>query len=348
MKKIEADNLSEAEKVIKSLTGQVGVDKKTIISAIASFRQKNIASEESIKLGHKLFQILLENGLNESDVINPQRLLNKIDGFLYEGKIDTAIEILEVLDGIEYYQKFNEKGKKVYYVSNEIEAEILAEKLLNAKNGDLSYTTSARPIFNNYKASIFLDAGKFKEAKSAIDVVLDMNPVNFDANMLNALLIRDKNLKKFKQLLFTCWNYAYTKNQLISFYKNLSYYYEKTRDLTLSAAVLCAIKTYEDADFIENDLKRLQVEMNKTAISPYQIPDADQIIRLLKKENIAFAIPSNNFAILCYLYEKHFIDDDEPELLNILKNNILDFANESNIIEELEKRAKEMKKNGEI
>lgn len=348
MKKTEQQSLGEAEKVIKSLTGQVGVDKKTIINAVASFRQKNIEPQESIILGHKLFQILLENGLNESDVINPDRLLGKVDGFIYEGKVDTAIEILEVLDAIEYYQKFNSKGQRIYYVTNEIEAEILGDKILNDKIQNLAYTTSARPIFNNYKASIFLEMKKLKEAKNAINIVLDMNPINFDAHMLNALLVRETNLKKFKQLLFESWKCAYTKEQLITFYKNLAYYYEKVRDLPTAYGVLSAIKVFGDKEIVENELTRLQVEMNKTAVSPYQIPDADQIMRLMKKENIAFTIPSANFALMCYLYESHFANDDEMELREILKKNIVDFADNKNIIEELEHRAKDMKKNGEI
>ena len=39
------------------------------------------------KLGKKLYEILLENGLNESDIINPLRLWGKLDGFVRFGKI---------------------------------------------------------------------------------------------------------------------------------------------------------------------------------------------------------------------------------------------------------------------
>lgn len=119
MKKIA---VKESDKIIAKLTGQEHSDKELLISSIHRLRNRKGFDNDIKVLGKQLYKILLENGLNESEVINASRLLSKIDGFIYQKKYDIALDILEVLDSMEFGALIDEKGERVYYLNNLIEA----------------------------------------------------------------------------------------------------------------------------------------------------------------------------------------------------------------------------------
>ncbi|MDD2227627.1 MAG: hypothetical protein PHH71_03525, partial [Clostridia bacterium] len=70
-------NERESEKVISKLTNQENSDKKLLIFSIHKLRDRVGYDEDIAILGRRLYQILLENGLNESEKINPARLISK-------------------------------------------------------------------------------------------------------------------------------------------------------------------------------------------------------------------------------------------------------------------------------
>lgn len=343
MKKQKEISVSPAEKVLASLTGYVASDKKLLISSIHSFRENNVSAEESAKLGVKLYSILLENGLNESDVINPTRLLGKIDGFVYSGKEETAIEILEVLDAIEYYQKYDAKGQQIYYVTNEIEAQILAQNI-NTKTGNIVWRASLRPTYLNILTNIYLSQNNIKEAQRVNKTALTINPCSFDANLVLAVIYQKISPKKFKDQIVSTWKYAYSKEDMAEWLSLLAEYYEEKKDLTTAYAMTNMKLLYEDEELVNNELAYLENEITKTIISPYKVPTPSEVLNIFEKERLEHAIPVENFKILCDLYVEKIIEDAEPDVLNTFKNGILDFADSKEIIKELQDKAKKMKK----
>lgn len=335
------ENLSDAQKVLKTLTGQVGVDKTILKSAMKNFREKNFDPYQTFVLANKLFQILLENGLNESDVINPERLLSKVEGFLYAEKYETALDILEVLDGVQFYKKYDENGKKIYYLNNEIEAEILGNVIFAKlkKEQEISWHISARNIYMSLKIQVYLEQNDIKNAEKCIKELIDFNPVNYNAIMYQAEIYKRKNLKKFKAQLNLAYEYSYCKQHLIDYYKQLSIYYEMSKNLPMAYSTLYAISFLGEKNIIDKDLERLKVEMNKTALAQYQLPNNAKILQNLEDEGISTLIKDDTILLMCSLYEKHYNKDDDPVFLAKLKTFLLELTNES-FVNNLEKNSK--------
>ena len=343
MKK-QITNISPSDKVLNSLTGYVAADKKTLISAIHNFRDNNVDSAECEKLGKKLYEILLENGLNESDIINPLRLWGKLDGFVYGDKPETAIEILEVLDAIEFYQKHDPNGNPAFYVNNEVEAKILVNNYRNPKIKNISWMQSARPIYLNALTNISLAIGNIKEAKYYNQKALELNPFQFEANLLAVRIEKKGKARKIKEGLLKCWKFTYNRPQLAEFFRELSEFYKEKNDLTTAYAVLAMRLAVDDYEIALQDLNDLKHEIEKMVVSPHFVPSLDECFKILEKENIKYNIPAENFGILLDLYEEYYKKDKSNKILEGLKEIILDFAKDPEILTKIHQKHKKNKK----
>ena len=318
-KKESIQNKSEVEKVLEKLTGQVGVDKEMLISSIHRLRENGADADDVALLGVTLYNILLENGLNESDVINPDRLLNKIDAFVYEGKFEKALELLEVIDAVEIYAHPKNLSKTVYYTSTILEAEIIFKKNLKTKKEE-GYILSRRPYYLNLKAEIYLQMGRKQDAEKAVAEALKLNPCNFDSLMLKAEMLKDKNLEKYKKALYECYEVAYTKAHMIEFYFHLAEYYEKKKNFYGAYLTLTNILQYDDESLISHELDRLEVEMNKTALSRFTKPTKHEISNFCQTEGIPKTLPRENLFVLVLLEKDKTLDEEERVVLKkILK-----------------------------
>lgn len=333
--------ISESEKVIKMLTGQVGADKKTIINAIAKLRVKGDFNKDIKILGEKLYEILLDNGLNESDIINIDRLLDKVDGYSYEKQFDKAIEILEVLDSQQYFVSVDEKKQKIYYVGNFIEGFILKEELSSEKVKNINWVLSARSVLLNQKTQMLLNQGKTKEAEALVKYILSINPADFTANLFKATFLK-KNLVKYKAQIFKSYDYAYSNSHLIEIYKQLSNFYELNKNYVSAYYILNAIAIFDSTSLVAYDLDRLEIEINKTSYEKFKKPNSDQIIRFLKRENIPFTIKENVFDIICNGFALLLTEEeDNIETIEFCRKLILELTdNDTDFVKSLEKVAK--------
>ena len=338
MKKEKQDNLLESQKIVKNLTGHFESDKKLLIRGIESLRAKNAAFEEVKMLGIALYKLLLDNGLNESDVINQDRLYNKIDGFVYNNQETTALDILTVLDAISPYEKFDGKNVRVYCFENQIEARIFEEDGVVVR--DFSWLESPRPNLLATKAKIYLDMGKNTEALAAVKEILEINPVSFTAHLLEAQVYREKNPKKFKEILKRAAQYAYTPQHFVQLFQNYYHYYLTKEDYVTAYAVLSAVKIYEVNDGLLDELEALKQKMNRTVVTPFKVPSAEQIMQILEKENIEVQISVKNYAILIELYKTQFETQENKALIKKLAEYIQGFAGQEDVLKIIEKKLK--------
>ena len=86
-----------AEAILNKLTGGTVTDKAYLVDMITKYGRREKDKEEVKKLGQKLYQILLDNGLNEKPEIDKDRLLEKADNYIYADRNKDAIEILRCL-----------------------------------------------------------------------------------------------------------------------------------------------------------------------------------------------------------------------------------------------------------
>lgn len=337
MKKEKTAEITESVKIIKSLSGHFESDRKILLSGIEKLRQKNADYEELKLLGIALYKLLLDNGLNESDVINPDRLYNKIDGFVYNNQETTALDILEVLDAITPYQKADGKTR-IYCFENEIEAKIFENDGFVAR--EYAYLESPRPNLLATKAKIFLDMGKPMDALVEVKKILDINPVSFTAHLMEAEVQRHKNPKKFKEAVSRAVKYAYMPEHFIQIFRQYYNYYLDKEDYVTAYAVLSAVKIYDVNEALLAELEELKQKMSRTVVTPFKVPTAEQMMRIYDRENIEVQISNENYAVLIELYEKHFLAQDNKPLLLKLAQYIQGFAGEADVIKIIEKRLK--------
>jgi len=340
------EKLSESEKIIKSLTGQVGVDKKTLINAIAKLRNSKTDFNADIKiLGRKLYEILLDNGLNESDIINIERLMDKIEGFVYQGQHEKALEILEVLDSQQTFVPFNKNGERIYCITNFLEAYFIKNELGNVSVKNVDFQLSARTIILTKKFQILFESGKEREAQAVLNQILLINPADFNANLYKSIFFQG-NLIKFKNQILKSYDFAFCKQHIIEIYKNLAVYYELNKEYVNAYFMLNAICLFDDISLVENDLKRLEVEINKTSYGKFKTPTPDQMIRFINKEKIPLTIKESTFDAICNSYVELLIQDDEDSA-EFCRNLIIELTgNDTELLKSLEKVAKEEREKG--
>ena len=177
MKKQALPEKNPAETVLEKMSGYFEIDRKLLLGAIKDFRKKNVHTNYCQTLGIELYKLLLENGLNESDVINIDRLIDKLDGFLYNNQTQTALDVLEVIDAVQPFQKIDPNGNKVYCFENQVEAKIFQIDGIITK--DISWLESARPNLLARKAKILLDNNKTYDA---LDVVAELLEIKLNCH----------------------------------------------------------------------------------------------------------------------------------------------------------------------
>lgn len=338
MKKQALPEKNETEKVLEKLSGHFQIDRKILLSAIKDFRRKNAPSVHCQNLGIQLYKLLLENGLNESDVINVDRLLDKIDGFLYNSQIDMALDVLTVIDAVQPFQKTDPNGNRVYCFENNIEAEIF--KIDGIITKDISWIESARPNLLARKAKILIDNNKVGDALDVLAELLEVNPVNFEAHILKAQCYREKNPKKFKEYILGAYKYAFSPSHFVQMFVNLYNYYADKEDWVTAYAVLSAVKVYEVNDDLLQDLENLKEKMTRTVVTPFKVPTPEQIMMILEREGIQIHIKDENYYILIDLYEKLFMSQENKAFMKEIAEYIQGFAGQEDILKIIEKRLK--------
>lgn len=336
---------SEADKIIGKLTGIEGTDSKLLTSAIQRLRSKKDFDEDIKKLGRKLYDILLENGLNESEIINPLRLLDKIDGLLYQKQHDRAINLVEVLDSTEPCPQFDENGEKIYYLNNLFEAGILWKLHLNQIPEKIIWVPSPRNVYLKIKAEILFSLNKFKESEKVANEILKFNPVSFDANILLAKIYKRNNPEKFKKFLFNAYNVCYNIDDLKIFLKEMSSYYEIKKDFLSAYAIMQSITLFDSVSLVSRELERLAIEINKNRINKFTALKFDEVNRIMIREKIPFYIRDEIFQLICETYYDILLEENKSDkLVELCKSLVKNISkNSSQLVKDIEKLAKKAK-----
>lgn len=341
---------SESDKIIGKLTGIEGTDSKLLISAIQRLRSKKDFDEDIKKLGRKLYEILLENGLNESEIINPLRLLDKVDGLLYQKQYDRALNLVEVLDSTEPCPQFDENGEKIYYLNNLFEAGILWKLHLSQTTEKIIWTPSPRNVYLKTKAEILFSLDKLKESEKIANEILKFNPVSFDANIILAKIYKKNNPEKFKKFLFDAYNVCYNIGDLKIFLKEMSAYYETKKDFVSAYAIMKSITLFDRASLVSRELERLAIEINKNRVDRFTGLKIDEVNRIMIREKVPFYIKDEIFQLICETYYDILLEEEKNDkLVQLCKSVVKDISRNSpelvKEIEKLAKKAKEEKKN---
>lgn len=337
--KSQLEQISGSEKILAGLSGHFELDKKTLISSIHALRAKNAPAEECKALGAALYRLLLDNGLNESDVINSTRLYEKLDGFVFNDQPEVALAILEVLDAVTPYQRIDKDGYRVYCFQNEIEAEIFKQDGIVVKT--ISWLPNLRTVYLAKKARILIDNNRTDEANDTVKELIELNPVSFEAHVLLGQTYRKKKPAKFRQELLRAMEYAYTPTQFIELFSNLYDFYADKQDWISAYAVLSAIKLYDVSEPVFAQIEELRQKMKRTVVTAFKEPSAEQILRILEKEGIDVQISARNYSILLDVYEKYFLQKTNPAFMKIVAEFIQGFAGEEDIIKIVQKRIRE-------
>ena len=357
MAKIKKTYESEFDRILASLTGGFKTDKEILINAISALRSKvdsgrgdKVDYITSIsKAGQKLYALLLENGLNESDVINFGRLFDKIEVYIYEKRYAEALELIEILDSQYFFAPKDESGKKFYFLENIVDYSILINHL-NKNADELSFIFSPRTLILNTKAKILILQEKFKEAGVILEKVLDFNPISFDAYIMQAdLALKNKSkqsIEKFYDYVKKAHEVCYSKKNLIQYLIYMSKYYEKKEDFFTAYACLAIIGLYEDVLIVETALDRINVEINKRQTEVFKNMTIAEAKRILSREDVSYVFNPNLTGVVFSTYQTALVEDfNNVELLSVLKQSVEEICFKSpEIVKKIELEAKKLRK----
>ena len=322
-----------AQKILNTLSGVTITDKLILLKAIDKYGRNEKNTEEVKKIGLKLYEILVENGLNEKkDKFDKQRLLEKADNCIYVDKYDEGIEILKVLESQEDWSLKN-NGNKLYYFNNEIEAQ-----KFSYLNPNLTFCW--KPSFKNEILALLINAeiksNKIKEAKQSLKFLLSINPVSVVAKIFEARLEKNKKLETFNKILMSAFDFAYTKQQFAEIYKELCYYYVEKSDLETAYCLMRASVSFSDSLEIEIEQKKLYEKFKELGI---KIPEmeAKEVENKLLSLNIPTYIKEDMFMAVCDGYVS-YLESGQANIegKELYRNLILNMTNNQNLIYDLE------------
>lgn len=344
----------QAKKIFDNLTGGVVTDKSYLVDMITKYGRREKDSEEVKKLGEKLYQILLDNGLNEKQEIDKDRLLDKADNYIYGERYKDAIELLKILESLEDWTLYKNKYP-MYYFNNEIEV-----KKFSYLNPNLNFMW--KPSIKNEILSLLayaeIELKELKKAKDTLDFFRKINPVNINLFMLEAKLEKFKNLEKYKDKLFDAFNYAYTKEQFANIYKELSYYYEQKSEYEICYCLLRAATSFSDSLEIEKAEKNLRAKFKELGMKAPDNLTGEEVGNKLLSLNIPIKITEEMFTALsegytAYLESGYANIEGKDYFKNLIysvtgdENYIYDLEDMANIPNKEEKEVEEDKKDKE-
>ena len=227
-----------AKKIFDNLTGGVVTDKSYLVDMITKYGRREKDSEEVKKLGEKLYQILLDNGLNEKQEIDKDRLLDKADNYIYGERYKDAIELLKILESLEDWTLYKNKYP-MYYFNNEIEV-----KKFSYLNPNLNFMW--KPSIKNEILSLLayaeIELKELKKAKDTLEFFRKINPVNINLFMLEAKLEKFKNLGKYKDKLLIMLT---QRNNLQTYIKNLVIITSRNRNMKFAIVYLEQLQVFQ-------------------------------------------------------------------------------------------------------
>ena len=338
--------ISEYEKVMSSLTGGFRTDKELIINAINSLRYKGDYNVDISKLGQHLYKILLDNGLNESDIINFERLTNKIDVYLYEKQYQQAIEIIEVLDSQLFFLQKDGNNEKIYFLRNPIELAILSLEILKKDQNEINFFISQHSQLLVLKAHLYFLQKNYKEAEILLNQILSMNPVCFEAYLeLANVYFENKSKNKFDKIrkyLEDAYNVCYQPQNLVDYLLVMSKLYEEKKDYLTAYACLTCVGLFENPLAIQSNFNHLKIEINKSQTTNFNGLTMDEAKRILNREKIPYLIKDNIISIVLEAYKTILVYDfNNIPLINMCKEIIENLVVKSpDVLKEIENIAK--------
>ena len=327
----------QAEKILGELTGGLVTDKAFLVDMITKYGRNEKNYEEVKKLGQKLYELLIDSGLNEKKEINKYRLLEKAENYLYGEKIKEAYEILKVLESQEKFI-LSKDETSVYYFSNHIEARKFAEQ--NPEIDFYWFPSIYIPIII-LMAKAEIELGKIKEATKTISFLRKINPVSLDLLLLEARLEKEKNLEKFKTILESAFNYAFLKTHFASIYKEIAYYFEIKNDLKNSYLLLTLSHFYSNDIETVKALKRVK---NKISASGEKPPSENEseIAKQIETLGYPLMLSEEMFLNVCGGYVDYLKSDNVTlEGKEFYRGVLGSITDNENFIFELEESAKE-------
>ena len=284
----------QAKRIFDGLTGGIVTDKAYLVDMITKYGRKEKDKEEVKKLGEKLYQILLDNGLNEKPEMDKDRLLDKADNYIYGDRFKDAIEVLKVLESQEDWALYKDKYP-LYYFNNEIEVKKFTYLTPNL---DFMWKPSIKNEILTLLAYAEIELGKAKEAKQTLEFFRKINPVSINLIMLEAKFEKERNLERFKAKLFEAFKYAYTKEQFANIYKELSYYYEQKSEYEICYCLLRAGTSFSNSLEIEKAEKRLHAKFKELGIKLPTDMTGEDVGNKLLSLNIPIKITEDMFTAL--------------------------------------------------
>ncbi len=209
------------------------------------------------------------------------------------------------------------KGKKVYSPANGLEAHLISE------DKDTTFTNYHVSDAYFYIGNILFEEDKLAEARKYLNHAIKWNPYDCRARFEEAESFKVAgNIVKYHELNEQAYDYLYHPEEYARYLRNLGYYYIEEKEYRLAQCIYLYSIQYDESKGTEiwNELDYI------SNISDYkELPNKNEVIEILHKNNINVFIPQKNILKIYDLYDEIKEDNELKKLLKQLKDFYSEF-----------------------
>ena len=314
------------EEIITEIKANLSDDKESNLKYLKKMCEKYKKHEMSNEILKEIGRMIFENTSDEkkeelNNVIYKEIVshLEKGQDYMRVGDLKNAKKELEEFiktDGIVKEDKvsipYSPRNPIEFLLCNELNPE------KRAKDIGIDYSTGYLRL-----GSIAIEEKNIDKAVEYLNKSIKFNPYNATARFeLIDAYKRKSDLKLIKEEIDKTYKYIYLPNDLGRFYRDLGYYYIEKEEFELAK---CLYLYSIQFDNTKNDLviNELQYIFSKTGDK--QIPEVEEAMKMITKENIPEFFDKNNIGIVLYLYKQVQADKQENSPVGKFIKNIAEF-----------------------
>lgn len=258
----------------------------------------------------------IENEINsafEHDLKNIHSMLKDVENMIFGEKKNFKLAKEKLLDFVKGVSIFEDDNETDYYNFDDIIQFIIYTRL-NKTNKKVIWSSIPFYTAYSYLAYIYNEEKNYDEALKTIALQMKIAPLNLSSYFEKCETYKMQNMwEEFKNETLNIYDKIYDARDLAHYYRNLGYYYTEMNNLNLAYALYTASTKFENNKNAYWEMTYIDQKLNRPK---YNMP-AEEGIKLLKDNNIAFGPKQENLNMLVEIYstEKELVKNPSTEML---------------------------------
>ncbi len=274
-------------KIAMGLTGDAKNDAVYLLLEGKKYKDHSLAKEIGRGVGRMITEILppveLDKivQLTKNQLMSLDNVLEEAEFQIHKKNFDRALELLEGMvkrtEGM-----FESDSQSVYFRFDNYLEDVLCRNLFDTKKNIHRLPRKLPKLYAVY-GSLLFELKRYDEAKDALIQGLIFNPVSvWPMFELGEIFKLEKNFDQYLRTTARALSCAYESGAIARAYRNYAYYYGEQEKYDIAVALLITSNHYDNSTAAQSELFYIMQKSD----GKLQLPDSDEINRILKQEDI--------------------------------------------------------------